>query len=180
MEETEAALKKIRPGKTTFQQSVRLRCWLSTIDAIHVARLLLEKHREKQKPVHIVFLDLEKTFDRLPLEVKEFKLQLEPRWSSPSLSRLNAKKAEYLTTDVTESSFTKFNDIGLPQTSVFKCLGSVASEGDLMIEVNSNKFGDAQIAGKMCEARLQWYGYVLRGKEDSVRTIGLNLEIVGK
>ncbi|VDO84953.1 unnamed protein product [Heligmosomoides polygyrus] len=35
-----------------------------TIDAIHAARLLVEKHREKQKSVHIAFLDLEKALDR--------------------------------------------------------------------------------------------------------------------
>ncbi|VDP26499.1 unnamed protein product [Heligmosomoides polygyrus] len=28
-----------------------------TIDAIHAARLLVEKHRQKQKPVHIAFVD---------------------------------------------------------------------------------------------------------------------------
>ncbi|VDO94808.1 unnamed protein product, partial [Heligmosomoides polygyrus] len=40
-----------------------------TVDAIHAARLLIEKHREKQRPVHIAFLDLEKAFDRVPREV---------------------------------------------------------------------------------------------------------------
>ncbi|VDP23366.1 unnamed protein product [Heligmosomoides polygyrus] len=40
-----------------------------TVDAIHAARLLMEKHREKQKAVHIAFLDLEKAFDRVPREV---------------------------------------------------------------------------------------------------------------
>ncbi|VDP00996.1 unnamed protein product [Heligmosomoides polygyrus] len=39
-----------------------------TIDAIHAARLLVERHRERQKPVHIAFLDLEKAFDRVPRE----------------------------------------------------------------------------------------------------------------
>ncbi|EYC26582.1 hypothetical protein Y032_0010g846 [Ancylostoma ceylanicum] len=39
-----------------------------TTDAIHVARLLIEKHREKQKPLHLAFLDLEKAFDRVPHE----------------------------------------------------------------------------------------------------------------
>jgi Reverse transcriptase (RNA-dependent DNA polymerase)/Endonuclease/Exonuclease/phosphatase family len=37
-----------------------------TTDAIHAARLLLEKHREKNKTVHMAFLDLEKAFDRVP------------------------------------------------------------------------------------------------------------------
>nr|CDJ96727.1 RNA-directed DNA polymerase (reverse transcriptase) domain containing protein [Haemonchus contortus] len=38
----------------------------STIDAIHAARLLLEKHREKRRAVHLAFLDLEIAFDRVP------------------------------------------------------------------------------------------------------------------
>jgi len=37
-----------------------------TIDAIHAARLLLEKHCESRKPLHIAFLDLEKAFDHVP------------------------------------------------------------------------------------------------------------------
>jgi len=40
-----------------------------TTDAIHAARLVLEKHREKNNPVHVAFLDLEKAFDRVPHEV---------------------------------------------------------------------------------------------------------------
>ncbi|KAK6738259.1 hypothetical protein RB195_020395 [Necator americanus] len=40
----------------------------STIDAIHAARILLEKHREKNRSVHLAFLDLEKAFDRVPHE----------------------------------------------------------------------------------------------------------------
>ncbi|VDP21694.1 unnamed protein product [Heligmosomoides polygyrus] len=40
-----------------------------TVDAMHAACLLVEKHREKQEPVHIAFLNLEKAFDRVPLEV---------------------------------------------------------------------------------------------------------------
>ncbi|VDO75281.1 unnamed protein product [Heligmosomoides polygyrus] len=46
-----------------------------TIDAIHAARLLVEKHREKQKPVHIASLDLKKAFDRVPREVIWYSLR---------------------------------------------------------------------------------------------------------
>ncbi|VDP02237.1 unnamed protein product [Heligmosomoides polygyrus] len=42
------------------------------------------------------------------------------------------------------------------------------------------KFGVAPIADKMREARLRWYGHVLGGKEDTVRKIGLELEVSGK
>uniref|UniRef100_W5NK01 ribonuclease H n=1 Tax=Lepisosteus oculatus TaxID=7918 RepID=W5NK01_LEPOC len=40
-----------------------------TTDGIHAARLLLEKHQEKNKSVHMAFLDLEKAFDRVPHEL---------------------------------------------------------------------------------------------------------------
>ncbi|VDP05570.1 unnamed protein product [Heligmosomoides polygyrus] len=43
-------------------------------------------------------------------------------------------------------------------------------------DVIRQKFGVAPIAGNMREARLRWYGHVLRGEEDSVRKIGLNFE----
>ncbi|VDO72563.1 unnamed protein product [Heligmosomoides polygyrus] len=41
------------------------------------------------------------------------------------------------------------------------------------------KFGVAPIADKMREARLRWYGHVLCGKEDSVRKISRNFEVIG-
>ncbi|VDP40514.1 unnamed protein product [Heligmosomoides polygyrus] len=42
------------------------------------------------------------------------------------------------------------------------------------------KFGVAPIAEKMREARLRWYGHVLRRKEDSVRKMGHKLEVSRK
>lgn len=37
-----------------------------TINAIHTDRLFVECHREKNKPVHMAFLDLEKAYDHMP------------------------------------------------------------------------------------------------------------------
>ncbi|VDO29640.1 unnamed protein product [Heligmosomoides polygyrus] len=42
------------------------------------------------------------------------------------------------------------------------------------------RFGVAPIAEKLREARLRWYGHVLRANDDTVRKIGLNLEVPGK
>ncbi len=40
-----------------------------TTDAIYAIRLLLERHREENQPAHMAFLDLEKAFDRVPLDL---------------------------------------------------------------------------------------------------------------
>lgn len=38
----------------------------STVDAIQALRILMEKHRDAKKNLHIVFIDFEKAFDRVP------------------------------------------------------------------------------------------------------------------
>ena len=39
-----------------------------TTDAMFVLQMLMEKYREVQRELHCVFVDLEKTFDRVPRE----------------------------------------------------------------------------------------------------------------
>ncbi|KAK6744362.1 hypothetical protein RB195_011205 [Necator americanus] len=39
------------------------------IDVTHAIRIFLEKHREKNRSVHLAFLDLKKAFDRVPHEL---------------------------------------------------------------------------------------------------------------
>ena len=37
-----------------------------TTDAIFAARQVIEKHQEMQKELHMVFIDLDKSYDRVP------------------------------------------------------------------------------------------------------------------
>ncbi|VDP18985.1 unnamed protein product [Heligmosomoides polygyrus] len=66
------------------------------------------------------------------------------------------------------------------ETKMLRWTAGVTRMDRIRNDAIRQKFGVAPIADKMREARLRWYGHVLRGKEDSVRKIGLELEASGK
>uniref|UniRef100_A0A183F2B7 Reverse transcriptase domain-containing protein n=1 Tax=Heligmosomoides polygyrus TaxID=6339 RepID=A0A183F2B7_HELPZ len=262
----ERVLNKRIPGiiKLSYNQFGFVSGW-GTIDAIHAARLLVEKHRERQKPVHLAFIDLEKAFDRVPREVIWYALRQHNvpeeliEWKTVPWTllyaddvmlacedkgelerqvqawrdrlamfelKLNVKKTEYPTTDVNESGSIGLTfgpvkwrsltgvlcDRKIPERLEPKIYRTVVrpvamygaecwpatKEVEKRLSVMETKmlrwtarvtrmdrndairqkFGVAPIVDKMREARLRWYGHVLRGKEDSVRKI--ELEVSGK
>uniref|UniRef100_A0A7I4Z0K6 Transposase n=1 Tax=Haemonchus contortus TaxID=6289 RepID=A0A7I4Z0K6_HAECO len=61
-----------------------------------------------------------------------------------------------------------------------KCCAGQTEEHDQSNDVNRERFGVVLTIDKMREARLRWYGHVLRSNDDSTSKIGLNLDVSGK
>lgn len=57
---------RIRQETTIGEEQFGFMPGRSTTDAIFVLRQTMEKYREKQKRLHLVFIDLEKAYDRVP------------------------------------------------------------------------------------------------------------------
>ena len=65
---------------------------IGTTDAIFAARQVIEKHREMQTELHMVFIDLEKIYDKVarPLRGQEFgggRLAMHKRFTRLPLAR---------------------------------------------------------------------------------------------
>ncbi|VDP08511.1 unnamed protein product [Heligmosomoides polygyrus] len=70
--------------------------------------------------------------------------------------------------------------LSVMETKMLRWTTGVTRMDRIRNDVIRQKFGVSPIAGKMGEVRLRLYGHVLRGKEDSVRKIGLELGVSGK
>ncbi|VDP29721.1 unnamed protein product [Heligmosomoides polygyrus] len=70
--------------------------------------------------------------------------------------------------------------LSVKETKMLRRTAGVTRMDRIGNDVIRQKFGAAPIADKMRVARLRWYSHVLRGKEDSVRKIGLNFKVIGK
>ncbi|VDO26973.1 unnamed protein product [Heligmosomoides polygyrus] len=68
--------------------------------------------------------------------------------------------------------------LSVMETKMLRWTAGVTRLDRIRNDVIRQKFGIAPMADKMGEARLRWY--CLRGKDDSVRKIGLNFEVIGK
>ncbi|VDO85817.1 unnamed protein product, partial [Heligmosomoides polygyrus] len=69
--------------------------------------------------------------------------------------------------------------LSVMETKMLRWMAGVTRLDRTRNDAIRQKFGVAPIADKMREARLRWYGHVLRGEENSVCKIGLNFELKG-
>ncbi|ONM58670.1 Retrovirus-related Pol polyprotein LINE-1 [Zea mays] len=127
----------------------------STMEAIFLLRQLMERFREQKKDLHMVFIDLEKAYDKT-LEAKGF--------------RLSRSKTEYMKCDFSAMGYED-GDVSLdgqvvPKKDTFRYLGSMLQkEGDIDEDVSHRiKAGWLkwrQAAGVLCDHRVP---HKLKGK----------------
>ncbi|PIO64310.1 hypothetical protein TELCIR_14067 [Teladorsagia circumcincta] len=70
--------------------------------------------------------------------------------------------------------------LGVMETKMLRWTAGVTRLDRIRNDDIRERFGVAPIADKMREARLRWYGHVLRRSDESVRKIGLKIDVPGK
>ncbi|VDP25846.1 unnamed protein product [Heligmosomoides polygyrus] len=70
--------------------------------------------------------------------------------------------------------------LSVMETKVLRWTARVTRLDRVRNDTIRQRFGVVSIADKLREARLRWYGHVLRANDDTVCKIGLNLEVPGK
>ncbi|VDP20605.1 unnamed protein product [Heligmosomoides polygyrus] len=135
-----------------------------TIDAMHAALLLVEKHHEKQKPVHITFLDLDNAFDRVVLK----NLSLSLGHCLMLITYCSLVKIKVNSSERAVVRPIAMNDVecwpaikevearlSVMETKVLRCTAGVTRMDRIRNDVIRQKFGVVPIADKMRKARLR-------------------------
>ncbi|KAK6730585.1 hypothetical protein RB195_007195 [Necator americanus] len=154
----------------------------STIDAIHAVRILLEKHREKNRSVHLTFLDLEKAFDRVPHELLWMSMRSHrvPEEYVPWTKLLYAKPTSVVRCAAgTSRSFpVQVESASVDFTLCRRCHAHVGSRDDPQKQVQSWKDQLRQYGLRLNTSKTEYMECGPRTEDGSIRVDGTELNKV--
>ncbi|GJV53662.1 hypothetical protein Tco_1449403 [Tanacetum coccineum] len=139
----------------------------STTEAIHLLRSLIEKYRERQRDLHLAFIDLEKAYDCVPHDImliaesaEELNNKIE-RWREAlehNGLRVSREKTEYLRCDfgrydvVYQEVDVRIKDRILQPKESFRYLGSVIHRSGRIDEDVAHRIGVGMLVCSACVA----------------------------
>ncbi|GJZ37483.1 hypothetical protein Tco_0583674 [Tanacetum coccineum] len=131
----------------------------STTEAIHILRSLMEKYRERQRDLHMAFLDLEKAYDSVPqsLKVKQRNLEVEGgsrrQWPTDQL----CYGSECWPITKAQANRVEVAELRMLRWTCGKTMVDMIPNGVFRAELDVDSIID-----KMREGRLRWFGHVKR------------------
>nr|GEW42769.1 integrator complex subunit 11 [Tanacetum cinerariifolium] len=138
--------RRLRRETLVFENQFGFMPERSSIEAIHLIRSLMEKYRERQRDLHLAFIDLEKAYDSVPRDLI-WKTQIDKGASRRYIKPITKAPANRM--EVTELRMLRWTC----GKTMLDMIPNGVYRAELEVET---------IINKMREGRLRWFGHVRR------------------